>query len=129
MIATTCRCMSGRGCTASGRRYASAPSGIRRGATTNWFASLTPAPATCYRTCRRHEMNDHPYPRERTWSDCEAEIERLKYNSHYDLARIENQAAEIERLRDQVTRLSTLVDTERGLHKEAVEKARSVAAT
>jgi chromosome segregation ATPase len=23
-------------------------------------------------------MKDHPYPRERTWSDCEAELERLR---------------------------------------------------
>jgi hypothetical protein len=34
--------------------------------------------------------------------------------------------AEIERLRDQVTRLSTLVDTERSLHDAEIERLREV---
>ncbi len=44
-------------------------------------------------------MTDHPYPRERTWPDCEAEIDRLRRDHEKDWADAQLKAAEIERLR------------------------------
>jgi predicted RNase H-like nuclease (RuvC/YqgF family) len=60
-----------------------------------------------------------------------AEIERLQ-NANQDLVderdifkrTLDKRDAEIERLRDQVVRLSTLVDTERGLRDAEVERLR-----
>lgn len=69
-------------------------------------------------------MSDHPYPRERTWSDCEAEIERLRKDVvHWREARRscieagDMMKEEIERLRSDRRAAADQIEQLRNVYK------------